>query len=42
VEGRPLLSLVDFLKHGAAALLISLLVLWTWALLGYWRWLGPG
>ena len=41
--GEQLLTLGDFIKHGAAALAISFAVLWGWAILGYWRWLGfPG
>jgi sodium-dependent dicarboxylate transporter 2/3/5 len=38
--GEQLVSLGDFLKHGAAVLLISFAVLWFWVILGYWTWLG--
>jgi sodium-dependent dicarboxylate transporter 2/3/5 len=38
--GEQLVHLSDFLKHGAAVLLISFLVLWFWAILGYWSWIG--
>jgi sodium-dependent dicarboxylate transporter 2/3/5 len=40
--GRPLVARRDFLKHGAAVWVLSFIVLWGWAFLGYWRWLGPG
>jgi sodium-dependent dicarboxylate transporter 2/3/5 len=38
--GEQLVSLGDFLKHGAAILLLSFLVLWVWVFFGYWRWIG--
>jgi solute carrier family 13 (sodium-dependent dicarboxylate transporter), member 2/3/5 len=38
--GEQLLTLGDFFKHGFWVLLISFAVLWTWAILGYWLWLG--
>jgi sodium-dependent dicarboxylate transporter 2/3/5 len=38
--GEQLVTLGDFFKHGAVAVLLSLLVLWFWTFLGYWRWLG--
>ena len=38
--GEQLVTLGDFMKHGAAVLLISFVVLWFWAILGYWRWIG--
>jgi hypothetical protein len=31
---------MDFLKHGTVATVLAWLVLWGWAILGYWRWLG--
>ena len=43
VTGEQLLTLGDFMKHGAAVLVISFAVLWGWVILGYWQWLGfPG
>jgi solute carrier family 13 (sodium-dependent dicarboxylate transporter), member 2/3/5 len=38
--GEQLVTLGDFFKHGFFVLLISFAVLWLWAFLGYWRWLG--
>jgi len=38
--GEQLVTLNDFLKHGAAVLVLSFLVLWGWAFLGYWRLVG--
>ncbi len=38
--GKQLVTQGDFLKHGAAVFAISFAVLWGWAFLGYWRWLG--
>jgi sodium-dependent dicarboxylate transporter 2/3/5 len=38
--GEQLVTVQDFLKHGAAALVISFLVLWAWVFFGYWRWIG--
>jgi sodium-dependent dicarboxylate transporter 2/3/5 len=38
--GEQLVTLGDFFKHGFFVLLISLVVLWGWAILGYWAWLG--
>jgi sodium-dependent dicarboxylate transporter 2/3/5 len=38
--GEQLLQLGDFFKHGFFVLLISFAVLWLWAILGYWLWLG--
>ena len=40
VTGEQLVTLNDFLKHGAVVLLLSFLVLWGWAFLGYWRLIG--
>ena len=38
--GRQLVTQRDFLKHGLAVFGLSFLILWSWAFLGYWRWLG--
>jgi len=38
--GEQLVTLADFFKHGFFVLLISFAVLWLWAILGYWLWLG--
>jgi len=38
--GEQLVTFQDFLKHGFFVLLINLAVLWGWAILGYWRWMG--
>ena len=38
--GRQMVTQGDFLKHGLAVFLLSFAVLWGWAFLGYWRWLG--
>jgi sodium-dependent dicarboxylate transporter 2/3/5 len=38
--GEQLVTLGDFFKHGFFVLLISFLVLWIWAILGYWLWIG--
>jgi len=38
--GEQLVTLADFFKHGFVVLLISFAVLWLWAILGYWLWLG--
>jgi sodium-dependent dicarboxylate transporter 2/3/5 len=38
--GEQLVTLGDFFKHGFFVLLISFLVLWFWAILGYWLWIG--
>jgi sodium-dependent dicarboxylate transporter 2/3/5 len=38
--GEQLVTLADFFKHGFFVLLISFAVLWIWAILGYWLWLG--
>ncbi len=38
--GEQLVTLGDFFKHGFFVLLISFAVLWVWAILGYWLWLG--
>ena len=38
--GEQLVTLGDFLKHGAAVLVLSFAVLWGWVFLGYWRIIG--
>ena len=38
--GEQLVTLADFLRHGAAILVLSFLVLWGWTFWGYWRLLG--
>ncbi|MBI5115418.1 anion permease [Candidatus Poribacteria bacterium] len=38
--GEQLVTNMDFLKHGTAILIISLVVMWAWAFYGYWRWFG--
>jgi len=38
--GEQLVTLGDFFKHGFFVLLISFVVMWLWAILGYWAWLG--
>ncbi|HEQ98118.1 MAG TPA: response regulator [candidate division Zixibacteria bacterium] len=38
--GEQLVRLSDFLKHGAAILVLSFAVLWLWAFFGYWRFIG--
>jgi sodium-dependent dicarboxylate transporter 2/3/5 len=38
--GEQLLTMKDFFVHGLAVLVLSLLVLWGWTFLGYWKWLG--
>jgi len=40
VTGEQLVTLADFLKHGAVVLLLSFVVLWGWTILGYWRYIG--
>ncbi len=38
--GEQLVRLGDFIKHGTAVLVLSLLVLWVWVILGYWQLIG--
>ncbi|HKJ91594.1 MAG TPA: SLC13 family permease [Longimicrobiales bacterium] len=38
--GEQLVTLGDFFRHGFFVLLISFAVLWLWAILGYWLWIG--
>ncbi|MCP4685447.1 MAG: response regulator [bacterium] len=40
VTGEQLVTLSDFLKHGAIVLLLSFGVLWGWTIFGYWRYIG--
>ncbi|MDD5425534.1 MAG: SLC13 family permease [candidate division Zixibacteria bacterium] len=40
LTGEQLVTLGDFLKHGAAILVLSFLVLWLWVFLGYWKIIG--
>jgi sodium-dependent dicarboxylate transporter 2/3/5 len=40
VTGEQLVTLTDFIKHGSAVLVLSLIVLWGWTFFGYWRWIG--
>ncbi|MEE9443756.1 MAG: SLC13 family permease [candidate division Zixibacteria bacterium] len=40
VTGEQLVTLSDFLKHGAVVLILSLAVLWGWTIFGYWRYIG--
>lgn len=36
--GEQLISMKDFFTHGLMVFLLSMLVLWVWVFLGYWRW----
>ena len=38
--GEQLVTLTDFLKHGAAVLVLSFAVLWLWTFWGYWKIIG--
>ena len=38
--GEQLVTLKDFFKHGLVITLLALLVLWGWAIFGYWQWIG--
>jgi len=40
LTGEQLVTLGDFLKHGSIVLLLSFAVLWGWAFLGYWKFIG--
>ena len=40
VTGEQLVTLSDFLKHGAVVLMLSFVVLWGWTIFGYWRFIG--
>ncbi len=37
--GEKLLKLRDFLIYGIPVTLIAMLLFWTWAILGYWKWI---
>ena len=36
--GEQLLTMKDFLVHGLAVWVLSLVVLWVWVVFGYWKW----
>jgi sodium-dependent dicarboxylate transporter 2/3/5 len=38
--GEQLVTINDFLKHGAIVTLLAFAVLWGWLFLVYWRWIG--
>lgn len=38
--GEQLVTLKDFFRHGLVITGLALLVLWGWAVFGYWRWIG--
>jgi sodium-dependent dicarboxylate transporter 2/3/5 len=40
VTGEQLVTLSDFLKHGAAVVVLSFAVLWGWTIFGYWKFVG--
>jgi len=40
ITGEQLVTLGDFIKHGTAVLVLSLVVLWFWVILGYWQCMG--
>jgi sodium-dependent dicarboxylate transporter 2/3/5 len=40
VTGEQLVTLKDFMKHGAIVLVLCFAVLFLWVILGYWRWIG--
>lgn len=40
VTGEQLVTLFDFLKHGAVVLMLSFAVLWAWTIFGYWQYIG--
>jgi sodium-dependent dicarboxylate transporter 2/3/5 len=40
ITGEQLVTLGDFLRHGAAILVLSFIVLWGWVFLGYWQLIG--
>ena len=37
--GERLLDVMDFIKYGVPVTILAWLVLWFWAVFGYWRWL---
>jgi sodium-dependent dicarboxylate transporter 2/3/5 len=40
VTGEQLITLSDFMRHGAVMLVLSFAVLFGWTIFGYWRWVG--
>jgi len=40
--GERLLDVMDFVKHGIPVTIIALLILWFWAIFGYWRFITFG
>ncbi|MDY7032838.1 MAG: SLC13 family permease [Thermodesulfobacteriota bacterium] len=38
--GEQLLTTKDFFIHGFAIFVLSLIILWFWVFLGYWKWIG--
>jgi len=38
--GEQLVTLGDFMRHGVVVTLLAFLVLWGWAIFGYWQWIG--
>jgi sodium-dependent dicarboxylate transporter 2/3/5 len=39
ITGEQLVGLTDFLKYGAAVLVLNFIVLWFWTIFGYWQWI---
>ena len=39
-SGEQLVTLGDFMRHGVVVTLLALVVLWVWAIFGYWQWIG--
>ncbi len=37
--GEQLVTMKDFLVHGAAILALNFLILWFWVIYGYWQWM---
>jgi sodium-dependent dicarboxylate transporter 2/3/5 len=35
--GEKLLNVMDFVKYGLPVTIMAWLILWFWAILGYWR-----
>ncbi len=40
--GEQLVTMKDFFIHGFAVFVLSMIVLWAWVFLGYWKWMGVG
>jgi sodium-dependent dicarboxylate transporter 2/3/5 len=38
--GEQLVTLGDFFRHGVAITGLAFVVLWGWAIFGYWQWIG--